>query len=426
MATFKICVFEHQKRADSKYPVSIRVTNNRKTSYLKTGIYAVRGQISRDFKTLKDIELARSIDRQIQKYEKIVSDQLGAEVTTLSVKELCDFLVRQSNNSNQIDFVEFSRSHIKKTFAANRESSGRTFETVVRSLIDFFEREQIFIKEITVKSLTDYENYLLSERKMVRKDQFGRVSYITKPGVSSSTIADYMKTVRVLFNAAINEYNDDDMGISLITHYPFRKYKVKTNHVTKNRNLDIDIIRKIRDVAIMEEGSDKLVRLASDIFMMSFYSIGTNLIDLYNITDCNNGRITYNRSKTATRRDDHAHISIRIEPEFEKLMTKYIDKTNGRVFNFYKSYSTSKNFIRAVNKGLKRICEITGSSKNVTSYYARHSWATLARNNCRVPLENINMALNHVDSNMKVTDIYIAKDWSIIDDANRQVLDLLK
>ncbi len=61
----------------------------------------------------------------------------------------------------------------------------------------------------------------------------------------------------------------------------------------------------------------------------------------------------------------------------------------------------------------------------LTSYYARHSWATIARNDCKISKDDINLALNHVDNEMKVTDIYIAKDWTIIDEANRQVIDAI-
>lgn len=55
----------------------------------------------------------------------------------------------------------------------------------------------------------------------------------------------------------------------------------------------------------------------------------------------------------------------------------------------------------------------------------RHSWATIARNNCGVSKDDINLSLNHVDEGLKMADVYIAKDWSLIDEANRKVIDYL-
>ena len=59
-------------------------------------------------------------------------------------------------------------------------------------------------------------------------------------------------------------------------------------------------------------------------------------------------------------------------------------------------------------------------------YAARHSWATIARNDADVDKYTVHSALNHVDEEMKATDIYIKKSWDPIDRANRKVLDLVK
>ena len=61
----------------------------------------------------------------------------------------------------------------------------------------------------------------------------------------------------------------------------------------------------------------------------------------------------------------------------------------------------------------------------ISTYYARHSWATIARNNCGVSKDDVHLALNHIDNDLKVTDLYIEKDWSMIDNANRKVIDFI-
>lgn len=158
--------------------------------------------------------------------------------------------------------------------------------------------------------------------------------------------------------------------------------------------------------------------------MLSFYLVGINLIDLYYLTDYKSGRISYNRRKTSRRREDGAFISIKVEPEAESLMEKYIDTTRERALCFHKRYGNHTDFVKNVNIGLKQFAETIGLEAPITSYWARHSWATIARNDCGGCKDDINLALNHVDKGMAVTDIFIAKDWSIIDRANRKVIDL--
>jgi integrase len=430
MATFKICVFEHQKREDGKYPVSIRVTNNRKTAYISTGNYVTRSQIDRSFKYIKDNSVIRSIDKQIQKYEDLIKDKLGVSVNSYSVRELCEFLKQYTNTSSDIDFIAFAWEHIK-TIRSNpmREAYAKKIESTLLALIDFFDRDTIFIKEINSKSLQSFADYLQSERIMTRKARNGCKSdtIVTKrKAVSDRTISDYITNIRTLFNAAIEKYNDEDLGVTLITHYPFRRFKIKSIQESKKRNLSIDQILSIRNLKITTSTSKcTRINLAKDIFMLSFYLVGMNLADLYEVTDYRDGRISYNRRKTSGRREDKAFISIKVEPEAVPLIEKYRDKTGKRVFCFYQMYRNHQNFAKNVNAGLKQVASATNMDIPLTSYYARHSWATIARNDCKISKDDINLALNHVDNEMKVTDIYIAKDWTIIDEANRQVIDAI-
>src|SRR5690606_9654518 len=121
-------------------------------------------------------------------------------------------------------------------------------------------------------------------------------------------------------------------------------------------------------------------------------------------------RLEYNRSKTKGKRQDEAKISIKICEEAKILIEKYRDKTNVRLLNFHSRYANPDGFNSAVNKGLQRIFP----NDELTTYYARHSWATIARNNCGVSKDDISEALNHKGSH-GVTDIYLKKDWHVID-----------
>lgn len=419
MATFKVCVFKHQKRSDGKYPLSIRVINNRQNGYITSGLYVIASQMTKDFSRIKDTAVARSIDRQIQEYEKIIVDKLGASVRAYSTKDLCLFLEKATRQSDVIDFIAFAREHIA---TVKSEAYAGKMRAPVNALVDFCKRDQLNVRDITSNFLQTFAKFLQSERTMKRVDQFGRETNVTYPPVSDRTLADYMTVLRTLFNAALDKYNDEDLGVIAIPNYPFKKFKIQSSFQTKKRSLAVEVIKQIRDY---EATDTRRTELARDVFMLSFYLVGMNLVDLFAVTECKDGRIGYNRSKTQGRREDSAYISIRVEPEAMAIIEKYRDASDKRVFNFYKLYGRHQEFVRAVNAGLKQISQDLEIEDSVTSYYARHSWATIARNVCRVPLEDINLALNHVDASMKITDIYITKDFSLIDEANRKVLDLL-
>ena len=105
-------------------------------------------------------------------------------------------------------------------------------------------------------------------------------------------------------------------------------------------------------------------------------------------------------------------------------MERYADPQGKRLFNFYTRYATPFNFNKALNTGLKQIGEILGI-EGLEFYAARHSWATIARSSdVGIDKTTVHEALNHVSSNLAITDIYIDRDWSVIWNANKKVLAL--
>jgi len=150
-----------------------------------------------------------------------------------------------------------------------------------------------------------------------------------------------------------------------------------------------------------------------------------NCIDLYNLEsyEYKNGRFTYNRTKTEGRRTDSALISIKVEQEILQYIQKYKDNIGKRVFDFHTRYSNSHGFVSAIDKGLKNVAKVLDIDVPLSTYYARHSWATIARNKCKISKSDVDECLNHVVPENKMADIYVEKDWSFVDDANRKVLD---
>lgn len=114
-----------------------------------------------------------------------------------------------------------------------------------------------------------------------------------KQGKKKNTIALYLRYIRSMFNSAIDEYNSNPAD-PVITNYPFRRLKIESEP-TKNRNLSIEIIRKIRDAKL----PTSKMEITRDIFMLQIYLMGINTKDLFYMKkECiKNGRLQFNRYK---------------------------------------------------------------------------------------------------------------------------------
>lgn len=148
--------------------------------------------------------------------------------------------------------------------------------------------------------------------------------------------------------------------------------------------------------------------------------MGMNSADLYNATEFDGEYITYYRTKTKDRRNDNAKMIVRVHPIIQPLVNKY--KGKERVFNFYERFSSMADLNRAINIGLKEVGYKIGIN-NLQFYAARHSMATIAINKAGINKYIVNEMLCHTDSSMKVTDLYIQKDFTPINEANFKLIE---
>lgn len=147
--------------------------------------------------------------------------------------------------------------------------------------------------------------------------------------------------------------------------------------------------------------------------------MGMNSVDMYECTDIKDGVIKYNRAKTKDRRSDGAYIEVRVHPFIKELMKKYQGKR--RVFSYSERYTSSDTFNANINKGLKNVGEDVGID-DLEFYQARHTFATLSRNMMKFSKSDVDEALNHVGT-MDIADVYITKDFSIINENNFKLID---
>ena len=223
----------------------------------------------------------------------------------------------------------------------------------------------------------------------------------------------------------MKHYNNGELGIVRIKTDPFAHISIPKQEATRKRALTAELVGKISQL------KDKSVckgihhtnryNLAKDMFVLSFCLIGMNSVDIYNAKEIVDGRIIYNRTKTTDRRIDEARMEVEVPQMVLPIIEKYRDKSGRRLFNFHRDYCDYKAFNKAINKGLKQIGAELGID-DLEFYAARHSWATLALNKCKIDKYTVHVALNHVDNSMKVTDIYIERDFVNENEANKKVL----
>ena len=145
-----------------------------------------------------------------------------------------------------------------------------------------------------------------------------------------------------------------------------------------------------------------------------------NSADLYYADRLKDNFIIYDRMKTKDRRRDKAEIQVKITDYIKPLVDKYRGKE--RVFNFYERFTTMESFNRAINLGLKEIGKELGIER-LQFYAARHSMATISVNDVKISKYIVNDMLNHTDQSLRVTELYIKRDFNTINEANVKLLD---
>ncbi|WP_428330391.1 phage integrase SAM-like domain-containing protein [Mucilaginibacter sp.] len=409
MATVGIKIHKHHKKADGTYNVKIRVAHKGEKKYIDTPHFVVDKQLTAKF-ILKDAILKQIINKTLDDYRVTISN-LGPKLELFNPEDLRNHL---RDKNEPMDFFKFCNDHIEGLKKQGRKGSAGTLNTVLLSLQDYFKGNSISPLEINEWMLNAYEKYLRAERKFERLNQ-GRLITRTVKGMCDAAVHNHFRDLRILFKAAMKFYNKPQIGEIKIPYCPFDNYKIVDAPETKKRNLTIEQLKTIRDCKVPD---DSRAELAQDLFMLSFYLCGMNAVDLYNLRACNikKGRVDYNRSKTI-RRSDKAFISIKLVKEAKPLLNKYLEKLHTR-------YNSFENLDRAINEGMKSVNEKAKLS-GITFYWARHTFANLGRNKCRMSKDDVGLALNHMDQGNKTTDIYIEKDWSIVDEVQSNVIALL-
>lgn len=394
MATFKAMIKKGNKKADGTWNVVIRFTHKTKVRFIPTTLYITKKDITASYK-IKNANILDRCNDIIKEYRNRLSE-LSLEFNDIDIDTIVSY-IRQKKENKGVSFTRFAAKWIEESTIKGIKN----YKTALNALCTFVGRDNILCEEINVKTMKAFENAL--------KD---------RPRAQSL----YPNCIKTMFNAARDYYNDEDNDIIRIKH-SLDKYKPVDQNIAEKRALDVETIRRIFALPydnIKVKGKSSRHNLALDCFRLSFCLMGMNSADLYYADRLEDNVIIYDRMKTKDRRRDKAEIQVKITDYIKPLVEKY--KGKERVFNFYERFTTMESFNRAINIGLKEIGKEIGIER-LQFYAARHSMATIAVNDVKISKYIVNDMLNHTDQSLRITELYIKKDFNTINEANVKLLD---
>ncbi len=301
----------------------------------------------------------------------------------------------KTKSTNVLSFFEEQITLLK---LSNKLGTARNYSCTLSSFSSFLGGKDIPFRSLTPELAVRYENWLQSKN------------------VVRNTSSFYMRILRSVYNKAVS------------------KHLVKQSFPFKNVYTGVDKTRKraiteqhILDLCKLSLPILSPLALARDLFLFSYSTRGMAFVDMAFLCkkDVRDGYICYIRKKTGQQ------LTIRIEPYIQNIINRYAKQTSHSQYllpiltseNPVTAFTQYQTALRYYNKLLRRISKMLGFDIALSSYTARHSWATAARNH-NIPISVISAGMGHTTE--KTTQIYLdSLENTVIDQANQSILSIL-
>lgn len=236
--------------------------------------------------------------------------------------------------------------------------------------------------------------------------------WLRQKGICPNTLSCYMRSLR----AIVKQIADDPAAVDGLFRHVFTG-----NARTAKRAVDEVVVARMAALRLVP-GS--YTAFARDLFLFSFYAQGMPFVDMARLqrSQLTDGHIVYYRHKTGQR------VAVRLEPCMKAIISRYADKRSAHLFPIIACDETDRRRaqqhydreLHRYNRALKRLAGRAGISQNITSYVARHSWASMAYSHS-VDLAAIAKALGHTNPQTTLTYVRELCDRQI-DEANHRLL----
>ncbi|MCI1647442.1 MAG: site-specific integrase [Bacteroides sp.] len=398
MTSIKLMLNKCRILNNGTYPLVFQIIHNRRKRliYIKYRLkneefHALTCEIcvasNSTFSESDALLMNRKLGREQKKIEKVLI-KLNNSESEFSVDDIVNHLKDSNSRRSSVVFLlEYMRTQIDKKIKIRKEGTAAAYRSTLASLLKYIgttclRKSDIKLSEINIKFVMGYEAFLQQE------------------GVSENTISYYLRNFRTIYNNAAQE------GCVLKENYPFIHVHTKPCRTVK-RALSL---QNMRDIVKLNFHDMPDVEFSRDLYLFSFYAQGMSFVDVVFLKKENisGGILTYSRHKSKQL------ISILITSQLQFLINKYISNSE-YVFpilnpllesSLYKQYRSA---LARINRHLKYIAVLIGMDIVLTTYTARHTWATLARYS-GAPVSVISAGLGHTSE--EVTRIYL-KDFDL-------------
>ena len=302
---------------------------------------------------------------------------------------------KDSRKTERLTVLDYMERQINAMKAMNKLGTARNYSRARNSLSTFLDGQDVSFRRMDESLIMSYNNWL--ERR----------------GVVKNTISFYMRILRAIYNKAVKDCIAKQNS-------PFKNVYTGIDN-TRKRALNENVIKNIMMLGLKDSPTLALTR---DIFIFSYCMRGMSFVDIAFLRRQNfdGNYISYRRKKTGQR------LTVLVEPCIARIIRRYAESSEGSPYIFpiissdnpedaYRQYQTALGYY---NRKLKELAKRANVNLPLSSYWARHTWATVARNH-NIPVSVIGAAMGH--SSEKTTLIYLdSLENSVIDKANRLVI----
>jgi integrase len=388
MATLSLTIFKAKALKDGRHKIRIALRHKHETTYIVTRFIISENQF-KNGQVVKHPE-ASAINRKLRNILDDLQEKLDSikHLELYSCRQIKEIISTDNLSDEQTfssacsNFVDYLKSEGRDSYALSIERVGRYFRD--------FARGDILLSDLTPSLVQNF------------------AAFIRKRKVTETTVNTMLAQMKSVINRAIREWN-----ISYDIH-PFVTTRISAAPIRK-LDLTVQSFNKIRESSPEKR---KLI-MARDLFCLSFYLGGMNLIDIMQ-TDFRKDVLEYSRSKTKGRMQSDSVITFTIPSQAREIICRWMDKRTGKLDFGYKF--TYHNFSQYVTYSLGDLAEELNIDERVTFYSARKSFAQYA-SEIGIPDGIIDYCLGHSDKSKGVIRYYTKVRQKQADMAISRVID---
>ena len=390
---------------NGSYPLVFQVIHNRRKKLLYTG-YRMKEEVFDELEgkimngvgsTFTATEVVK-MNRELRKMRNRIDTRIRQLERTREEFTVEDILAQSAFGTGKPQFylLRYINAQIERKQELKKVGMAAAYKSTRSSLAKFISRPDVRMSEVDSAFVRRYEDFLYSN------------------GSSGNTVSYYLRNLRSLYNQAVAD------GYHPRGEYPFAKAQTRPAKTVK-RALSRTDMQNLADLNLENEPELEFTR---DLYLFSFYAQGMAFVDIVLLrkSDICNGVLTYSRHKSKQL------IRIAVTPQMQGLIDKYKTENeylfpiiSGEYASGYQQYRLA---LGRINRHLKKIAVVADIKVPLTTYTARHTWATLARD-YGAPISVISAGLGHTSEEM--TRVYLKDfDVSMLNQVNSIVTNLSK